>query len=215
MVVRGVARGGPIMCLAYVVLMMFLPMFQLDCGIMTFDWTGVQLVTGSAEPLEAMGNQMEDMMGPAFEEMEAATGEAGEAVGEAGEAVGEAADSATPDLPKDWAVLALPGLALLGIVALLARNRGASAVLIVLLVAAFAWFTVRGFEIERMFSDQIAADMAEAEDNPLGSDMMGPMGDMEVGVKKAAPFWLGFGASGLALLLLFAGGSGGRREGGG
>jgi hypothetical protein len=212
MAVRGVARGGPIMCLAYVVVMMFLPMVQLDCGLMQFDWTGVELVTGSAGPLEGMGERMGDMMGGAFDEL-------GEALGEAGEDVADGAAGAVsdagPSLPKDWAVLALPVLALLGIFALLARSGGAAALLIVLLLGAFAFFTVRGFEIERMFAAQLEADLGEAADAPAPEDLFGGLGDFEVGVKKATPFWLGFGASGLALVLLLAGGGSTRRRRGG
>jgi hypothetical protein len=206
--VRGVARGGPIMCLAYVLVMMFLPMFQLDCGFITLDWTGVQLVTGSSAPLEGVGRSMNDMMGSAFEGFGEGPGGFGEVSGELADVVdegaAEVAGEAEAALPSDWAVLALPVLALLGIFALLARQGAASALLIALLIAAFAYFAVQGFELERMFAAQLAAG---AEGGPSPSEMMGPMGG-SIGVKKAMPFWLGFGASGLALVLLLTGGGG-------
>jgi hypothetical protein len=172
------------MCLAYVALLMVLPLFELDCGVTTFEWTGAQLVTGSSEPLTNLMDGLQREFGSAAESMGGGAADNGEGAGD--------------ELPSDWALLALPGLAGLGIIALLADRRVVSTALIALLLGAFTWFTAGGFRLEREMEERIAAKVARE-----GVASLEDLGEgLRVETHKLPAFWIGFGATGLALLLV-------------
>lgn len=178
-------RGLPLAFLAYVALMIFLPLFQIECAGIEVKWTGLELVTGGQGSVSGQFGDID--AGSAFEL--------------------QSDESTEGALPQDWLVLGLPILALLAGVALLRGAQPLANGLVIALITLFIVFSTVGFALERevdaqlsQAATQLPADQANPELMVMSTEMAAEM--VEDSMSRTVWFWLGFVASIAALVTI-------------
>ena len=171
-------RGVPLAFLAYVALMIFLPLFQVECAGISVKWTGLELVTGGQGSVSGQFGDIDAESAFQLQSEEEAEG----------------------NLPQDWLVLGLPILALLAAVALLRGARPLANGLVIALITLFIVFSTVGFRLEREVNAQLSQAATQLPDGQASPELMAMSTEMatemiEDSMSRTSWFWLGFVAS--------------------